>query len=230
MTRSGNWPAIASVTARPEAASMRRRAAAVGLSVVLGLCLAAADAAAQVFRYEEQGGGVVWSTSLPPEYADRGYEIYDARGQLVRKVAPQLTEAQLAARSRAEREARAREQAELEAYERDQRLMRLYSSASDVTRALQRRLAAIDGAINTTRGNIERLRVQQRSLEAQASAFERTRQPVSPEILRNLEIIDDQIEERLEEIEARKAEKDRMRQEFQADADRLRELYARHDG
>lgn len=228
MTDSQRCGRIASATGRPEGTGARR-AAFLALATFAAI-LGAAPAAAQVFRYVDESGTVVWTTTLPPEYAHRGYGVYDAAGRLIREVPPQLTPEQIAAREREREAERRREAREQEAFERDQRLLRLYSSVADVNRALERRLEAIDGAIGTTLGNIERLRGQQRALEAQAAAAERAGQPVSPETLRNLEIIQRQIVERHEEIEARKAEKARIREVFSADAERVRELYSSREG
>jgi hypothetical protein len=234
MTDSRRCGRIASATERTDAGAGRpRRVRIAGPVLALAAvtaALAPASAGAQVFRYVDDSGTIVWTTTLPPEYATRGYEVFDPSGRLIREVAPQLTAEELAARERELEEERRREALEQEAFERDQRLLRLYSSVADVDRALERRLRAIDNAIGTTRGNIERLRSQQRVLEAQAAEAERAGQPVGVETLRNLEIIERQIVERRDEIEAREAEKDRIREAFMADAERVRELYSRRDG
>lgn len=194
-------------------------------SVVLAFASGALRAA-EVFRYKDENGVIVWSQTLPPEYAVGGYRIYDRSGRLIREVAPQLTEEELAQRARDERELIEAQQRAAAAYERDKRLMRLYASADDVERAKERRLASIENAINTMRGNVQRLRVQRQNLESQAADVERTGARIPQSILDELDSLDRQISERREEIETRTREMADVVAEFDADAERVRELYS----
>lgn len=55
------------------------------------LCMAANAAFSQyLYRYTDENGSVVMNSTIPPEYAGKGYEILDAgTGKLVQKVEPQ---------------------------------------------------------------------------------------------------------------------------------------------
>mgnify|MGYP003136424081 CR=1 FL=1 len=59
--------------------------------IALVLCLTAGTAFAQyLYRYTDENGSIVMNSTLPAEYAGKGYEILDARsGKLVQKVEPQ---------------------------------------------------------------------------------------------------------------------------------------------
>ncbi len=194
--------------------------------VVLACSGAPGALAVELYRYVDENGVVVLDDNIPPRYAVNGYTVLSPTGRVLRVVPRQLTPAEIRAR---EEELRRRSQAERELAERyasDAELLRLYSSPEDVERARDRKLADIDGLINTTRGNIQRLKIQKRNLEIQAADMERAGQPVSPEIIENLRIIDSQIREKESEVMARTREQDLIREQYAEDLARFRELHS----
>ncbi len=65
------------------------------ICITLMLCMAANAAFAQyLYRYKDENGSVVMNSTVPPEYAGKGYEILDAgTGKLLQKVEPQEVDA-----------------------------------------------------------------------------------------------------------------------------------------
>ncbi|MEE4359885.1 MAG: DUF4124 domain-containing protein [Pseudomonadales bacterium] len=191
---------------------------------VLALLLGAPATAAELFRYENEDGIVVLSSSLPPQFATRGYTVIDERGRVVREVKRQLTPEEIRQREAA----RAAEEAERIAAEaqraRDEELVRLYGSPDDVTRAMERRVASIEGAIRTVESNIQRLRNQKRNLERRAADYERSGREIPEALIDNIRVLDEQVAERQEEIAQREREIEAARDEFARDRDRVRYL------
>lgn len=197
--------------------------AAVAL-LSFSLFAAVPAAAAELFRYINEDGIVVISSTLPPRYATRGYAVIDSRGRVLREVERQLNPEEL--RARQEREA-ARE-AERQARERrraqDEELLRLYGSPEEVARARDRRIDSIEANIATVRAGIARLRAQQSDFQAQAAELERAGRTVPEHIVTALERIDAQIEERQATILMREEQIEETRESFDRDQERVARL------
>ena len=95
-------------------------------------------AGAQFYRFKVDGQ-IVIKDSVPAELAPLGYEVLNAQGMVVKRVARELTDAEIAERDRlkSEQEAHARRVAERKQKDRD--LLRIYSTVADVDRALARK-------------------------------------------------------------------------------------------
>ncbi|HSG88382.1 MAG TPA: DUF4124 domain-containing protein [Pseudomonadales bacterium] len=196
---------------------------------MLGLGAALPAAAAELFRYKNEDGILVLSNTLPPKYATRGYTVIDHRGRVIRVVPRQLTESEQrehTARLEAERLATA---AREERRRRDEELIRLYSTPEDIERALVRKLASIQGAIDTIDGSIQRLLGQKRNLEARAAELERAGSAIPESVVSNIESLESQIRERERDIATREQEQEETREEFARDRDRLRYLLGLSD-
>lgn len=197
---------------------------AAGLCVLLAALAPFTTQAAELFRYRNSEGVVVLANTIPAEYAAQGYTVIDHRGRVLRVVPRQLSDDEIVERDAelaAEREA---EEARMAQRREDEELLRLYSTPEDVERALQRKLASIEGAIDTVEANIQRLRTQKRNLQGQAAEIERSGSPIPQRIISGLRSLDDQIAEKEREIEAREAEILATREDFDADRERLRYL------
>jgi chromosome segregation ATPase len=148
------------------------------LALLLGLCAQSASAAPQVYyRYVDENGVSVLDHSIPPEYAQKGYEIVKVTGEVVKTVAPA---------SAADVEAQARKQALLETRKDYERLSRRYSSLAEIESAKQRKLANLDTNIAILKGNITGLESQIIHIRAQAADVERAGREVPEAHLQKL--------------------------------------------
>src|SRR5262249_39899708 len=107
----------------------------------------------------------------------------------------------------------------------DAELVKLYASPRDVEEARDRKLLSIDTAIATTKSNVERLKLQKQRLETQAADPEREGLAPSSDILENLAILSAQINDKEHEIDTRKIEKQHVKEQFDADLERIKLLY-----
>lgn len=205
-----------------------RRSLPVLLFVVLaGLTLpagAASKGSGELFRYENEDGVIVLSNSLPPKYATRGYTIIDYRGRVIRVVPRQLTEKELRQRAAAEKAEREAQAARDERRQHDEELLRLYSTPEDVERAKDRKVASIQGAIDTVQVNIQRLLAQKRNLEAKAADLERAGSAIPQTLIDSIQSLEDQIRAKEQEIATRKQQIDATEQDYASDRERLRYL------
>lgn len=161
---------------------MRYFLAAVGLciSCLTSLVWAAPtdtskEERAAYYRYVNDQGVKVMDHSIPPAFSQRGYEVLNATGRVIKVVPPALTEQDIKAL-----EAR---QAVKEEYEL---LSRRYSSTQDIEEAKLRQLERLDANIALVRGNINNLKRQIDGIGVKAAEFERAAKPVPPSLLDSL--------------------------------------------
>lgn len=157
-----------------------------------------------LYRYRNDKGVLVIDFSIPPEYADKGYDILSPAGRLLRRVAPSsgpLTVEQLKARQ---------EQRKLDAF-----ILRSYSSLEDVARAKKRRLQVLEREIDSLKYSLIEFSRRETELKDKAAAYQASGQ-AAPEA----------VTEVLEEIAVQKTF---TRQQLEDRRVQYREMLARYD-
>lgn len=194
-----------------------RKTRLIRCSLLLGLLLPMAVTATELYRYVDDHGITVLSRQgVPPEFIARGYEVLNEQGRVIKVVAPAPSAEEmqriLADKARAGSDAH---------------LLRLYTRPEDIDRALERKLAELDGLIGVARGNLQSARTQQANLQSQAAEHERAGRAVPQQLLT-------QIDNQKAEQQRLQANIDRYRQareeaelSFAADRARLSELLER---
>jgi len=192
---------------------------------VAGFCLLAIStgplSAVELYKYVNAEGNFEVSSAIPATLAARGYTVVNAQGQILRVIAPQLTNVER--QEKAEQEKLFDEKLAVIKWEDE--LMLRYSSPADVEYARDQKTRALDTIIASTMLNIDRLKIKKQQLESQAANMERAGQALTPKILRNLDIVEEQIQGRTEEIAARQVEQKATLQEFERIILKVRELY-----
>lgn len=155
----------------------------LALATLLGLgVLQSANAieAGQFYRYVNEDGVRVISASIPPAYAQKGYEVINRAGQVLRTVeaAPDPEEVEAAKAKRAE---------QLALLSQFKVLARRYSNVKEIYAARDRRLAQLNANISILKSNINNLSGQIDQLMSKAAGYERAGQKVPFAVLKNLE-------------------------------------------
>lgn len=156
--------------------------ALAGVGLGLALFMASSFAQMKYYRYLNEEGIKVMSHSIPPEYAQKGYEIMTRTGQVI-EVVPAASDPE---ELQADKDKRAAERELMAEY---QVLARRYSSVDDIYAARDRRLAHLDATISILRSNIGNLRSQLDNLTHKAADAERSGREVPKQILSNIEEI-----------------------------------------
>ena len=172
-----------------------RKTGLIRCTLLFGLLLPLAAGATELYRYVDDHGVTVLSRQgVPPEFIARGYEVLNEQGRVIKVVAPAPSAEEmqriLADKARAGSDAH---------------LLRLYTRPEDIDRALERKLAELDGLIGVARGNLQSSRTQQANLQSQAAEHERAGRAVPQQLLT--------------QIDNQKAEQQRL----QANIDRYRQ-------
>lgn len=113
--------------------------------------------ASHLFRYQDDAGNTVINHRLPAKYAVRGYDIIKPNGQLIKRVAQQLTEQeqqQLAAQANAKAKLKAEQQSQ-EAY--DLSLLKKFSFVSDIEAEEKRKINELNVRVSILKGNLSNL-------------------------------------------------------------------------
>jgi hypothetical protein len=130
------------------------------------------NAAGVYYRYVNEEGIKVLDKSIPPQYAQNGYEILNKGGQVIEVVPPAPTAEQIA-----------REQSQNEIMFHYERLRKRYSSIDAIESARKRRMENLDTSISILGGNISTLQQQLETQMNEAATREREGKTVPVHIL-----------------------------------------------
>ncbi|MDH0142348.1 DUF4124 domain-containing protein [Aquipseudomonas alcaligenes] len=186
----------------------------LGLAVITGLCSVQASFAAEFYRYvNDKGVTVLDRLGVPPEYIEKGYQVVDEQGRVVREIPP--------APSKEERLRQLEEKAKVKS---DTQLLRIYSEPADVDRARDRKLAELDGVIGVANSNLSSLRTQQANLQARAAEYERSGRQVPEHLLVQIDNIKAEQAGVEQDIQRYQQSRKEAEASFAADRARLVEL------
>lgn len=202
-------------TARRARFSWRRRVLLIALTLCAVGSAAFSHAQGRYYRYVNQDGVRVMSRSIPPEYAQSGYEIISATGQVISKVEP--------APEPVDQERAEEERALLARYAI---LARRYSSVDDILSARDRRLAHIDANIAILRSNIDNLQNQIDELMSKAAASERAGRGVHSSIVASIDEAKAELSTTQETLRLRQLEHSEIQDKFADDVDLFNEARA----
>lgn len=188
------------------------------------------SAHAELYKYTNEEGVTVLDSHVPARYANNGYTILSTDGRVLEVVPRALTDKErrerdkkLAAQKKAEEARTARQIA-------DQNLLRLYSTAEDVIRARDAKLASVKEFITTSKRNIERLNEEKRNIEAALADVERAGEPIGKDRVARIHTIESRVKQIQKEINNKQNELAEIRASFAADLKRVRELYGKTAG
>lgn len=188
--------------------SVSDRVLRLGVLVLLGLLPLAVFAAAGapgmlLYRYvDSRGVTVLDRQGVPPEYIAKGYQVLNQNGRVVQTVPPAPTAEEIRLKQQVQAKAAA-----------DAQLLDTYPSLADLDKARARKLSEVDTLIAVAQANVQTLRAQQASMQAQAAVQERAGQEVSQSVIDQLKDLQDQISGLQARIQAHQQAR------LQADAD-----------
>jgi chromosome segregation ATPase len=179
------------------------------MAIVFSLCASISFAQqTNFYRYINKDGVKVITNSIPPEYAQKGYEVITRNGQVIKSVA--------AAEDPAKLQAKLEERALLAKYEI---LARRYSSIEDIYSARDRRLANLDATISIQKNNIGNLKSQVVDLMGKAAEAERSGREVPAIILKNIEELKAEVATSEANLQTREDEHRAISNDYEQDVD-----------
>ena len=161
---------------------------------------------------------------VPPEYIQQGYMEIDKEG-IVRdvkeraKTPEELAEARrLAALEAAKRRQKEKQQT------RDRVLLQTFSSVSDIERARDDRVSALEAAIKMAGVRSENIRLKLNDYIKRAADSQRMGKTPAPALLEDIEALRGQIENNVRFIAEQRVEQEQIRQAHALDIERYKRL------
>jgi predicted RNase H-like nuclease (RuvC/YqgF family) len=190
---------------------------ATALALALGL---SAQAMANMYRFTDENGQIVISSTIPQEATKRGYDILSNNGRVIETIPPAPTEEEIAAR-----EAEEQRQKELaEQREKDRELLKRFSHPDQAVKAMHRKIQELEGLIQLKRGNISVISSQLDNEQSRAADMERAGREIPEATLEKIRRLGAQIRDLEQEIAAQSREIQELRKAFEADIERLEEV------
>ncbi|PPI82581.1 DUF4124 domain-containing protein [Marinobacter maroccanus] len=190
---------------------------ATALALALGF---SAQVAANMYRYTDENGQIVISSTIPQEATKRGYDILSNNGRVIETIPPAPTEEEIAAR-----EAEKQRQKELaEQREKDRALLKRFSHPDQAVKAMHRKIRELEGLIQLKRGNISVISSQLDNEQSRAADMERGGREIPEATLEKIRRLESQIRDIEREITSQTQEIEELRKAFEADIERLEEV------
>ena len=190
---------------------------ATALALALGF---STQVAANMYRYTDENGQIVISSTIPQEATKRGYDILSNNGRVIETIPPAPTEEEIAAR-----EAEKHRQKELaEQREKDRALLKRFSHPDQAVKAMHRKIRELEGLIQLKRGNISVISSQLDSEQSRAANMERAGREIPEATLEKIRRLESQIRDIEREITSQTQEIEELRKAFEADIERLEEV------
>jgi len=145
--------------------------------------------------WENEDGITECGDSIPPQYSQKGFAEYDAKGSKVKDVNRALNPEEIAEIERKKEEERQRQ----EQLKKDQQLLSIFSSEEDIERARTAELSSIEGQVQSIKTILEGLRG---NLISQKESLQRSKEAEVPETqLNTIQRIIDGIKKRIKNQE-----------------------------
>ncbi len=194
----------------------------------LALTLGSSQAQAKIVCWKDNEGVRSCGSAIPPEYAQQSSKRLNKQGVTIERT----TRAKTAEELKAEREER-RKLAEKEREERiianeqarkDLVLLQTYNSEDELELARDGKIAVIDSRIKHNVQAIKKLQTSLKELQDEAAALERSGKKVPEKLSKEINGIQNRIQERKKVNEQFTQDQDEVREVFAADIARYREL------
>lgn len=208
---------------------VNRSFACVSRVVLATVCAVAGFAAGEasakeetVYKWVDEKGVVHYGDSIPAQYANRERRVLNDKGVEVGRLEAQKSEEQLLADENQRRQVTG-------ARQRDQVLLRTYVSEDQIEELRDQRLDLIEGQVKVTTQYLGTLNGRMDRLHSQALFFKPYSSndgagPMPDQLAADLIRTVNEIRAQKRNLDTKRREQDVLREQFQADLDRYREL------
>jgi len=198
-------------------------------ALLLSLLAGAADAQTnkKTYRWVDKNGQVHYGDSVPPEYAEQDRDILNRHGVPVGREEGTITPEEAAAMAAAEKTERDEKKRKL----RDRVLLQTYQSVQELEVLRDTRLDLIDAQLTIQEQSLANLRAQRAQIERMASRYAPVNKsedalPLPEELALDFERSANDIETQQANLVQRRADRESIRLNFEADIARYKELRA----
>lgn len=182
--------------------------------------------AARLYKWVDEHGKVHYGDKVPPEYAKQERKVLNQQGVEVDKLDAAKTPEQIAEDERLAEQRREQERVAAERAAHDRMLLATFTTEDDMVMTRDGKIAAIDGVLRVTRGRIENIEENLSQLTREAADLERAGKPIPDNLHEQIRGARGQIQRYLDYIAGKRREQEIIREQFEIDIRRFRELKA----
>jgi len=196
----------------------------IALAATLALATSGASGAAKLYKWVDEKGQVHYSESMPPEYKDKSSTELDKRGRVLRKneAAPPVETARLDDDALARK--RLEEKRLYQQRRRDSALINTYTTEAEIDIARDRNLALPMQAIKGIEPRLKAAWARLEAVKGQTESYAKAGKPVPEALKEDLAMEEKEVAHLEGEMRAKQTEATNIREKFDADKMRFREL------
>lgn len=207
--------------------SVKLLLSAAVLALLAGHAAAQSEKQKKLYRWVDKDGQVHYGDSVPAEYAEQDREVLNRQGVPVGREEGTVTPEEAAAKAVADKAARDEQKRKL----RDRVLLQTYQSVQELEILRDNRLDLVDAQLTIQEQSLSNLRAQRAQIERMAARYAPASgtadaQPLPDEVAVDLERSANDIQTQEANLERRRQERENIRQTFEADIERYKELRA----
>jgi len=194
------------------------------VSLLILLTVTSVAHAGSVYKWVDKDGNVHYTNTPPPEASQQERTVLDEHGNVTDTLAAPKTAEEIALARKQDAERLEAERLAKDQAAKDNMLLQTYSTAEEMEMARDGRLAALDAQVKVVSGTISSLETQLAGLEQQAGRIRDAGNPVPAHVQTNLDKTRDELLRNQKFLLAREEEQQKIREKFDADITRFREL------
>lgn len=177
--------------------------------------------AKKMYRWVDESGKVFFSDQVPPDQVQHKRETLNEKARVLDVVEKAKTREELAHQKRLDILRKEQEKLITKQAADDKVLLATYRSVDELNRAIENKLALMDGERNMLEGNIERYETQLSQQQLQAANYERNGQKVPEKLMTDIRLIREQIVRSSQEITRHEVKRLEIEKGFQVDVARF---------
>src|ERR1700728_1333165 len=179
-----------------------------------------------VYKWVDEQGVTHYGDHIPPEYSAQEQHVINSQGVEISRLEAQKTPEQLAAEDQKKAEAEQNRN-------RDRNLLTTYASVQEIERLRDQRMTLVSDQIKVTSQFLEVLNGKLKKLRSGSLSYKPysadPKAPAMPDqIAEDLVRVDNDISTQEQNLLAKRSEETTMKQQFESDIDRFKELKGIH--
>lgn len=205
---------------------MRKLSTLVGLGALAAAFAAPSALAGKLYKWTDEKGVVHYSETMPTEAKDRSSTEIDKRGRTLRKNDAALTPDQVRAIEEDKERRKSEEKQVAEQKRRDNALLNTYTTESEIDDARTRALSGATQALQAIEARQKSSRAKIDGLKKQAGDWKAKGKPVPESLKEELAAADREAAKIATELQTKETEIANLKQKYDYDKNRFRELVA----
>jgi len=179
-----------------------------------------------LYKWVDAQGVTHYGDQVPPEYAGQEQQIINSQGVVINRVEGQKTPEQMAAEDQKRLDAQ-------QSQNRDHNLLSTYASVPEIERLRDQRLTLLSDQIKVTSQFLEVLNGRLAKLRASSMHFkpynsDPAASPMPDQVAEDLVRMGNDIRTQEQNLHAKQSEESKMRNQFESDIQRFKELKGIH--